>query len=49
MDFRTAPEVAGAVARQAIDEGVARRDVDPDTVRANTKDFIYEGRLYYIP
>lgn len=49
MDFRTAPEVAGAVAEAAIEDGVARREVDPDTVRSNTKDFIYEGRLYYIP
>jgi malate dehydrogenase (oxaloacetate-decarboxylating) len=49
MDFRTAPKVAEYVARAAIDEGVARRPTDPETIRENTKDYIYEGRLYYLP
>ncbi|MFB6356759.1 MAG: malic enzyme-like NAD(P)-binding protein, partial [bacterium] len=49
MDFRTAPKVAEAVAQTAIDEGVARRDVDPSTILEHTKDYIYEGRLYYLP
>ncbi|MFB6347572.1 MAG: NADP-dependent malic enzyme [bacterium] len=49
MDFRTAPKVAEYVARAAIEEGVARKDADPKTIRENTKDFIYEGRLYYLP
>lgn len=49
MDFRTAPKVAEYVARAAIEEGVARRETDPETIRENTKDFIYEGRLYYLP
>ncbi len=49
MDFRTAPKVAEYVARAAIEEGVARKETDPETVRENTKDYIYEGRLYYLP
>jgi len=49
MDFRTAPEVARAVAEQAIREGVAKREVDPETIKQNTRDYIYEGRLFYIP
>lgn len=49
MDFRTAPKVAEYVARAAIEEGVARRETDPESVRENTKDYIYEGRLYYLP
>lgn len=49
MDFRTAPKVAEYVARAAIEEGVARKEADPREIRENTKDFIYEGRLYYLP
>jgi malate dehydrogenase (oxaloacetate-decarboxylating) len=49
MDFRTAPKVAEYVARAAIEEGVARKERDPETIRENTKDFIYEGRLFYLP
>ena len=49
MNFRTAPEVAASVARQAVKEGVACRDIEPKTVRKNTQDYIYEGRLFYIP
>lgn len=49
MDFRTAPKVAEYVARAAMEEGVARKETDPKTIRENTKDFIYEGRLYYLP
>ena len=36
FDPRVAPAVAAAVAKAAIDSGVARLQVDPETVRANT-------------
>ncbi len=36
FDPRVAPAVAAAVAKAAIEEGLARKIVDPETVRANT-------------
>ncbi len=48
MDFRTAPRVAEAVAMAAVEEGVARRELEPGTVLENTKDYLYEGRLFYL-
>ncbi|PZR98520.1 MAG: hypothetical protein DLM69_08550, partial [Candidatus Chloroheliales bacterium] len=44
-DYRVAPKVAAAVARAAIESGEARLNVDPAAVEANTRSFIYEGRL----
>ncbi len=44
-DYRVAPKVAGAVARSAMATGEARITVDADAVEANTRAFIYEGRL----
>ncbi len=44
-DYRVAPKVAAAVARAAIETGEARLRVDPAAVEANTRSFIYEGRL----
>ncbi len=38
FDARVAPEVAAAVAQAAMDDGVARRDVDRDWVRQHTYD-----------
>ncbi len=48
MDFRTAPRVARFVAEAAQEEGIARRTLDPEEVEKNTRDYIYEGRLFYI-
>jgi len=45
MDFRVPPVVAAAVAKAAIDSGVARRQVDPEKIAASTRRFIYEGTL----
>ncbi|HHT9126118.1 MAG TPA: NAD(P)-dependent malic enzyme [Candidatus Brocadiia bacterium] len=45
MDFRVPPAVAAAVAKAAMDTGVARIQVDPELVAENTKGFIYEGLL----
>lgn len=45
MDFRVPPRVAAAVARAAVETGEARVAVDPDSIEANTRDFIYEGHL----
>jgi malate dehydrogenase (oxaloacetate-decarboxylating) len=45
MDFRVAPEVAGAVARAAMDTGEARIEMDPVQIARNTRTFIYEGHL----
>ncbi len=45
MDFRVPPAVAEAVARAAIDTGVARIHVDPERVARHTREFIYDERL----
>ncbi len=45
MDFAVPPAVAAAVARAALESGVARVKVDPEQVAARTRRFIYEGYL----
>ena len=45
LDFRVPPAVAAAVARAAMETGVARVQVDPDQVAEHTRRFIYEGFL----
>ena len=45
MDFRVAPAIAGAVARAAIETGLARKDVSPDHIRERTRQYVYEGRF----
>lgn len=45
MDFRVPPAVAAAVARAAMESGVARLQVNPDDVAERTRRFIYEGFL----
>lgn len=42
MDFRVSPAVAAAVARTAMETGVARIQVDPALVAQNTRTLIYE-------
>ena len=43
LDLRVPPAVAAAVARAAVETGVARIAVDPDEVAARTRELIYEG------
>jgi malate dehydrogenase (oxaloacetate-decarboxylating) len=45
MDFTISAKVAAAVARAAMESGVARVEVDPETVAKRALDFIYEGKL----
>ncbi|MGB9594196.1 MAG: malic enzyme-like NAD(P)-binding protein, partial [Anaerolineae bacterium] len=45
MDFAVPPAVAAAVARAAMESGVARVTVDPAQVAERTRRFIYEGYL----
>jgi malate dehydrogenase (oxaloacetate-decarboxylating) len=45
MDFTVPPTVAAAVARAAMESGVARVTVDPAQVAERTRRFIYEGHL----
>jgi malate dehydrogenase (oxaloacetate-decarboxylating) len=45
FDFLVAPAVAQAVVRGAIEAGEATRDISPGEVYANTRRFVYEGRL----
>ena len=48
MDFRVPPAVAEAVAKTAIDTGVARLIVEPERVARHTREFIYDERLSLI-
>ncbi|MDI3340686.1 MAG: malic enzyme-like NAD(P)-binding protein [Sphaerobacter sp.] len=43
LDLDVPPAVAAAVARAAVETGVARIAVDPDEVAARTRERIYEG------
>lgn len=45
LDYRVPPLVASAVAKAAIESGVARVNIDPQKIADNTKNFIYEGEL----
>ena len=45
LDYHIPPLVASAVAKAAIDSGVARVNIDPQKIAENTKNFIYEGEL----
>lgn len=45
LDYRVPPLVASAVAKAAIESGVARINIDPQKIAENTKNFIYEGEL----
>ncbi len=47
MNFRVPPLVAAAVAGAAIESGVARKKMDPDTVFQRATEFIYEGRPFH--
>lgn len=43
FDFHVAPAIAGAVAKAAIETGVARRIVDTDEIVRRTESLVYEG------
>jgi len=45
FDFRVPPAVAAAVARSAMETGVARIQRDPDAIARDTRAFLYEGEL----
>ena len=45
MDFRVPPLVAKAVARTAIETGVAKIKMDPELIAQQTRTMIYEGEL----
>jgi len=47
MDFRVPPLVAAAVARSAIETGVAKIEMDPELIAQRTRTIIYEGELGY--
>jgi len=49
MSYEIAPALAAAVAQAAMDSGVARRLVNPQTVAEHCYDFIYEGILTPVP
>ncbi len=44
FDFRVPPSVAAAVARSAMDTGVARVKRDPAAIARDTRAFLYEGQ-----
>jgi malate dehydrogenase (oxaloacetate-decarboxylating) len=45
FDLRVPPAVAGAVAAAAMKSGVARTEVNPDTVTRQLSQYLYEGQL----
>jgi malate dehydrogenase (oxaloacetate-decarboxylating) len=47
MDLRVPPAVAQAVAKTAIETGVARHPVDPLAVGENARRYLYEGTLQF--
>ena len=44
FDFRTAPRIAEAVARAAIETGEAKGDIDPLLIAEKTRRYVYEGQ-----
>ncbi len=46
LDLRVPPAVAAAVARAAVETGVARVQVDPEEVAARTREILYEGQQH---
>jgi malate dehydrogenase (oxaloacetate-decarboxylating) len=43
LDLSVPPAVAAAVARAAVETGVARLQVDPEDIAARTRELLYEG------
>ncbi len=48
FDLRVPPAVAEAVARAAIETGVAREQVDPKGIAERLRNYLYEGQLYKV-
>jgi malate dehydrogenase (oxaloacetate-decarboxylating) len=48
MDLRVPPAVAATVARTACENGLARVRIEADTIRNNTRDYLYEGILRHL-
>lgn len=48
MNYKVPPKVAAAVARAAVEEGVARIKVSPEEVEAQTLEYLYEGHLRHL-
>jgi malate dehydrogenase (oxaloacetate-decarboxylating) len=47
LDLRVAWRVAAAVARAAQEQGLARKEIDPDEIEARTRDLVYEGTIAF--
>ncbi len=47
LDLRVPPRVAAAVARAAIETGVAQLIIDPATIETRCRDLVYEGATVY--
>ena len=45
FDFRVPPAIAAAVAKSAMECGVARVQRDPESIARDTQAFLYEGKL----
>ena len=45
MNLAVPPQVAAAVAKAAMEGKMARRQLDPEDIRNNTHDYLYEGIL----
>src|SRR5207247_1233617 len=45
FDFRVPPAVAAAVAKSAMETGVARIQRNPEAIARDTRAFLYEGEL----
>jgi len=43
LDLRVPPRIAAAVAKAAIDTGVAQLPIDPREIEARCRDLVYEG------
>lgn len=48
LDFRTAPAIAEAVAKEAIKSGQAIRDMSPEKIKQRTLEYIYEAENAFI-
>ncbi len=48
LNFRVPPQVAAAVAKAAMETGVARVQVSPEEVAAQTLEYLYEGHMRYL-
>ncbi|MBI3079181.1 MAG: NADP-dependent malic enzyme [Deltaproteobacteria bacterium] len=49
LDLRVAPAIAAAVARAALQDGVARRAMNPEDVAERTRRVLYEGGASLVP